>query len=271
MRFDWYAATIPAGPDELLGAVLGSHKWGEIVETRGMHGYDRGAIVKREGEPFVRALWGGQNGQHVHAWASGDDAPWFADLVRTEWPAHRVTRVDPCEDYTDPAAWDLLTGIFIEVADKHRVRVEHRGDFHREEHGRTLYGGAPSSVFRTRIYEKGIQVGGDPHWVRFEAQIRPKGDARELVATAQPGALLGASSWGKALGERLGIPELERIKVGTVYRRTDDDRAYGALLKQWGPLLSRLSIRVGGWSELGVQIGTDLADLEQRSSAARSA
>ena len=52
MQFDWYSATVGAGPDEVLG-VLGG--FGELEPTRGLYSYRQGMQV-RQGREVVRCL-----------------------------------------------------------------------------------------------------------------------------------------------------------------------------------------------------------------------
>lgn len=241
MRFDWYSATVPAGPDDVLGAMLSAWDLSSVKEIRPKHGYERGAQIHRGDRVLATAWWGGPNGSDVHAWASGSDCPAFADLVRSEWPEHRVSRADVCEDYTAPGAWDVLSGMAITVADEYRLKLDTRGDWVRNAPGRTLYLGSRKSVATCRVYEKGVQMaaeglpGADTDWVRVELEVKPqKRPAKLLAARMLPVEFWGASRWSLGLVEMLGAEHVQRIKLGTVYEAADVDRARAALVRQYG-------------------------------------
>jgi hypothetical protein len=159
--------------------------------------------------------------------------------------------VDVAEDYSAPGAFDSLSKLCFEVADEHRIRVLHQGDWHRALHGRTAYLGAPTSPTRVRCYEKGRQLGVDPDWVRVELQVRPKRRGREACAAAAPREVWGAARWSQTLADRLGVPEVERIRCGTTWREPDDFRARRALVGQYGRVLAQWADEVGDWSTLG--------------------
>jgi len=137
--------------------------------------------------------------------------------------------------------------------------------------GRTLYLGAPTSHTRLRIYDKGAQLRAqfakDPaklatvpdHLARFEAQVRPQtASGRYNASKAEPMALMGSAKWlRKLMGIVAGL-DIEPFQAGKPWRQSDDDRAYAALLSQYGGLLSRICGDLGSWDMVGRQIGDDL-------------
>jgi len=265
-RFDWYASSLPgAQPDHVIGELLGTYDLVSVEQSKGMYGYRYGADIRRGSRTLARVWWGG-NGGHVHAVATGEDAPPLAAKVREVWPEHYVTRVDSAEDFEDSEAWDACFALSLAVAEAHRLDVRHFGDYFRAEKGRTLYIGSPSAIAQVRVYEKGIQLGTSPDHVRVEVSARPKKrDARLALAQATPDQVWGVSGWTQDLWHRLGMSAIPRIVAGTVYRPEDDDRAWSWMLRQYGALLSRKAAHLGGWCSLGELIGECLQALDDRS------
>lgn len=262
MRFDWYSATVhEAEPEEVLPVL--QEDLCDVNPMRPMHGYGYGAEVVRGDRRFAMVWWGG-NGGGVHVQSSGPDSDLTASKLRAAFPRHHVTRADVCQDYSAPGAWDVLSKLALEVADAQGIRVNHAGDWHRGQEGRTLYLGSPSSVARARCYEKGRQIGRDPDLVRMELCVRPKGEARLACATAEPRAFWGSARWSLALADRLGMSDVERMRCGTVYRVSDVERTRFALVKQYGPALLAWAAELGTPEALGVELVTRVQELQLR-------
>lgn len=282
-RFDWYSATIddsPASVENTLEVALGCMS----VPATPQHGYEHGRQLL-DADRNVRAtlLYGGGNGR-PHAYASGDDAPAFADVVRSVWPAtlapgaaggHYVTRVDSALDYSDAAAgkpagdaWYRLYRASVAIAKQKNLRIGTAGDWitpdDEREHGRTLYLGSAASDVQARLYEKGLQqlelardpdvaAGVDRTWVRLEVRVRPQRDARARAATATPLDVWGYSKWTQEL-----LRDVERLDVERVTfeepRETDDERAIEWMVTQYGRMLARTAGTLGGWEALGEEL-----------------
>lgn len=240
--WDWYAATVEAGPDEVLADLLAQHDLADIRPGPGLHGYQRGALVGRGSNVFARLLWGG-NGDGTHIWSTGAHAPGFAAYARTAHPGHRVTRFDSAVDFRG-APWASVERVCLDVADAFRVGVTHVGDFHRGEAGRTLYLGSPTSVVRVRLYEKGIKEGADPLWIRAEVQVRPKRD-RERAGELSTVEAWGSSKWTGSLLERLTGLSVDRYRCGTLYRPTDAERAVTFMQRQYAERLRQRAEEIG--------------------------
>jgi DNA relaxase NicK len=250
MKWDWYAASLEASPDHLLGELVSAWELADVEGDRPLHGYHEAAVVKRGDSTLARVMWGGNPGTHVVS--TGQDAPVLQSALREKFPDHRVTRCDVAEDFKAPDAWDRLYALGLRVADRHNAKTSLMGDYHRAQDGRTLYLGTPKSVGQVRIYEKGIQTRTDPDWVRVEIAARPKRlDARERLASAEPAQVWGVTGWSKDLAERLGASDLERIRAGTVWDPTSDEQAWEWLCRQYGKLLGRKADALGGWCQLG--------------------
>lgn len=263
MRFDYYSATVAADPGEVLAFFDEREELCDVVPSRPLNGYHRGADLVRGGSVLLRAMWGG-NGGGVFVLGSGQEAVGVASGLREGFPGHEVTRCDVCEDWDAPGLFDRFVPVLLEVADAHRVSVRHVGDWHRAEKGRTLYLGAGASVVQVRCYEKGRKEGppASPGWVRLETQVRPKGSGqRRLMGEIAPPGVWGASRWSKEVAERvLGLEDVEGARMGTVYRRGDRERALYWLVRQYGGLLRDLEKESGGW----VQVGEFLGELVER-------
>ena len=117
----------------------------------------------------------------------------------------------------------------------------------------TLYIGSKDSPVRLVIYEKGYEQGGDAprDWVRMEARIRPKREHRSMVSTWDASTVFCAQWLPEAL-EALGWDDLDkRSSIGTVWRKSDEERARAALVKQYGAVIARWAADSGGWNEFG--------------------
>lgn len=270
-RFDWYQATVPA-PVEVVRACLERlsprAQW-EPARTA-PHGYAFGdRLVDADG--LCAQVWHGGTHEHPHAVITGELAQAGAELLRADLPDHRVTRADACIDFAEPGAYDQLQRIALSVAQDRRIKVGTAGDHLLTLKGRTLYLGSPSSHTRLRLYDKAEELrekfAQDPvrlasvpsELARLECQVRPATfEARSAAASVAPLVLMGSAAWMRELMRQVCGLDLEPFEAGKVWRQSDDDRAYAALLAQYGGLLRRLA-ESQGWECLGLQIRDDLA------------
>ena len=198
-RFDWYQATIDDYPRVIADALMtlpGAH---DLQHGRGRLNYrESSVVVGIDGHPLATILHGGLNGA-PNAFASGENAVAFSETIRRTWPeAHRVTRLDSCEDVRMPfqAAHSACQAIAAELGVKGKTDAPDD-----PEDGATYYMGAPSSRARIRCYEKGKQLraqgheDADPLIVRFELQLRPNDvQAKRQAASIAPGEAWGATA-----------------------------------------------------------------------------
>lgn len=243
MAFDWYQCTIQDGSaDEVIASILSHYELSSVRSINGQNSYLNGALIYRGDNKIARVYWGGVNGDDPHVISTSHEAVGISSFLRSWYPDHRVTRVDVCEDYTGDGTFDLIYAALEAFALKKNLQLKQIGDYTRGVNGRTLYVGSPSSVVYLRLYEKGIESGHpDKNWTRLEITVRPKkSTAREYFSKAPPVAFFGASAWSTELFTLLTALTVPRVVAGTVRVPTDDERSYNHMIKQYGPLLSRI-------------------------------
>ncbi len=256
MNWDWYSATVESSADHVLGTLQGGQDLVSVYPTKALYSYSRGAEVRRGDRVLARAFWGGVNGDaNVHVQASGSDTPALVEMLRQHWPEHRVSRADSREDWSDPKVWRWVSKIAIAVAKDWGVRMSTVGDWIQAKQGRTLYLGGKTSRVQVRVYEKGKQLGVDPNWVRLEVQVRPSGEGKSALCSAVPGQLMEVSPWTRELARKVGIPELDAVKIRDPWTPSDDDNALRWCVEQYGAVFARKAVALGGWDQFGAHIG----------------
>lgn len=261
MQFDWYRSTIDASPQVVFDTLANCYELADAIPTKPLYGYERAYIVQRGDTQIFRIQWGGNTGTRVLAEASGDQAPEFSKHVRQKFTDHSLTRADVALDYCEEGAWESLYGLSCETADLFRLKTQHMGDYHRGEAGRTFYIGSRQSPVFNRIYEKGIQSGGNPLHVRSELEFKPKTEqARTVYSMATPEQILIASTWSKHFyGILTGIKGMKLAPAGTIKKLTTDQQSFLHMMKQYGPLLGRMLEGFGGdYCALGLHISGQL-------------
>jgi len=274
MRFDWYQATFaeksPKGVLEALQTAYGPGSG--ISPCTPLYGYGEGYAVVQGDLVRARVLADGHGvheirKKYVHAWATSDDTDAFVDCVRNEWPGkHLVTRMDPENDFDEPGVFDCLLAVCLARGFAEDVKLYRHGDWDRLVDGRTLYMGAPSSDVRARLYEKGKQLRSQVDtsgkllsldWTRLEIQIRPQGEARLAAASMTPEEAWGCSQWTHSLLRDVTGLDVPRVQM-RVWRKSDDQRAFEWMCKQYGRMLERLVPDLGDWLAVGLQIGSEI-------------
>lgn len=271
-RFDWYQATVRAAPGEVLECLQTLAPVGQWEHLkRPPLGYDIGQRLLDDDGLVCQLWWGGVHA-NPHCVFSGEGSPAGADLLRDAFSErHSVSRADVCLDYAEPGAYDRLQEIAIKVAGDRGVKVGTAGDHLLTKEGRTCYLGGKASHTRLRLYDKAAELrskfGNDlaklltvpDHLARLEVQVRPQTPvAKAAAALADPVALMGSAAWTRALMLEVAGMELEPFNAGRLWRQSDDDRAYAALLAQYGGMLVRRKVLHGSWDCLGLQLGHDL-------------
>lgn len=273
-RFDWYQGTVRAAPGavlEALGGLAESGRWEHL--KRAPFGYDVGQrLVDGDGQ-VCQVWWGGMH-EHPHAVFSGESAPAGADVLRSAFAGkHSVSRVDVCIDYAEPGAYDRLQDSALGVAQARGVKVGTAGDHLLTKQGRTVYLGGRGSHTRLRIYDKAAELRDQfannltkllevpDDLARLEVQVRPQTPAAKAAAAeADPVSLMGSAAWMRELMRQVAGLELAPFVAGRLWREADDDRAYAAVLAQYGGMFERLARSLGSWECVGLQMRDDLAE-----------
>jgi hypothetical protein len=188
--------------------------------------------------------------QHVEA--SGEAAAEFATLARELYPGHRVTRMDPCQDFFAPGAWEELSALCLAFSRSlgSDFRVKLIGDPRRDDpDGRTLILGSRSSAVSFMLYEKGKQRGAhliDPakaYWVRAEWRIRPENGARYVASRVSPEEARGFSRWSRGLYTLLFGSEVPKVDMRS-HKLPDCEAAVLHLIKQYhGAIFEWMALR----------------------------
>lgn len=265
MKFDWYQASIPNVPPlAVMEALAKSDYYGDWEQTKPGKGYDVGARFVVAGQTLFSMSYGGQNEQFgPNVQGTGGNAPKVAELIRANWPEHRVSRVDACEDFHSGEVYDYLRKKALKVAKEHKVKVrEIIKPLEESDDGRTLYLGSPSSSITSRIYEKGKKSGLSPDWVRAEIQVRPQKLMKDCAAQLTPLQVWGLANWSVDVAKVLGAKDLQKIDV-QIYQRSDHDRAYRFMLKQYRRVLERMLADHGSPETVGAQIFYDLEHMDE--------
>lgn len=254
--FDYYQASVDASPEYVIPALHEMFPHSSVDSEKATNGYERACVIHRGDNKILRVQWGGNTGSMTQIRGTGENAPECAAAIRELWPVHRLQRADVCEDYSEEGVFEVMTGRGLYLAERYALKVDQRGDWARGDvmgKGRTLYLGSRQSLAFLRVYEKGkekaVRSGGecvDPHHVRAEAEIKPqnKGQAYRL-AKLEPRDYWRCSPWLNEYSTILFQDYMERIRLHTVKKVSDDEMAFRFMLKQYGGVMARLAMANG--------------------------
>lgn len=274
--YDWYQVTFEVGmmPRHSEYWSMNSTSWaavslvhnfrenwtGSVVEEvpPRVKQYHKAVNILRGSQTIAHICWGGSNAG-VHMISTGAIADEVAKFLQSESAGYRctygVSRADVRCDLVDPAAWEYLYGAAEGFCLKRKIKTNSMGDWLTGEAGRTFYMGSKTSVVQVRIYEKGKKDGGDPNWVRVEAQIRPsKSDHKRLVAMNSAKAMfMGSSKWltDFYLHVLLEKDDSPRKYIGTVWKRSDLQSSVVHMVNQYGKAFAELAEELGGSENAG--------------------
>lgn len=260
-RWDWYQSTVLVQDPQdsgLVDVLLRHWPLSDWAPARNLNGYLYGGQIIRGDRTLCHVCWGGNTG--VNCKSTSDESPTLAAALLDFGKPHLPTRLDSCADWQDPDLFDSLTGALIKFAQENRLAISQQGDWVRGE-ARTLYIGSKDSPVRLVVYEKGYEQGLDApkDWVRMEARIRPKREHREAVSRWEPDNAFQAS-WIRDALECLGWSDLAKLAVGTVWKRSDAERARYSLIKQYGATLASWADELGSWDALSAELATLLGN-----------
>lgn len=250
MHFDWYQATLDAEPNGVIDGIGHDLGAASVSQERGRNNYLSTFLLKSEEGDILATVLAGGNGGRPNVTGSGSNAEAVATSIRSRWNLHDVTRVDAAEDIGGEGVFDQLEIICRGVARQagvkgHRVLPDDPAD------GRTYHLGSPTSTSQVRLYDKAAETRRrlpvdrhhevPDHWTRLEAQVRPRGAQRSLMAMSAPETVWGAAKWTHTLARQVfrGM-SIERIKPDILHS-TSDAIAFGHLSMQYGPLLRRMA------------------------------
>lgn len=270
-EFDWYQATVPKPPEAVrarLWDLAPSGVW--ELGRKAPHGYaGEHRLVDADG--VVVKVWAGGMHAYPHVVFSGEAARRGSQFLRAEFPEHAVTRLDPCIDFGGEGAYDRLQEQGLAVARERAIKVGTAGDHLVTMKGRTLYLGSTKSHTQVRIYDKAEELrmkhATDPvrllqvpqHLARLEVQVRPKTkEAKQTAARLDPVSMMGSTAWTRHLLQLVAGLELAPVAMGQVWRAADDERAYAALLAQYGAMILRRIEEAGSAECFGLQVQHDL-------------
>ena len=253
--FDWYAASFPGvDADEFVGEFLAAHDMVSVSDYVGKtHGYERGIRLVCGEQVVASVLWGGNQDAPLNAWASGSRAPGFSEWARRFFPDHYLTRADSAIDLNRHGAWAELQDLFFDLRQEHpKVQTSVVGDLFGGRKGVTYYMGSVKSEARMRFYQKGLQhpEACQPHHVRAEYMVKPKGMMRYAFARAPASALWSYSPLARSAFERLsGFDPGQALR--DTPRRTDLERRFAAMVRQYGRTIEELLALLGSHDALG--------------------
>jgi hypothetical protein len=189
--------------------------------------------------------------------ASGGDADRrhgdvLAAILRSEFPDHRVSRLDAAIDIEKPGLYAEVDALALRIWSEQRALgrkfKDERIGGSAPEDGRTIYLGSrrSSSVF-LRAYEKAKEryaQTGDPFWLdrldlmRLELVLRPQKGFKRTAATLTPYEAWGCTEWSAqvALGVVGMRPDPIKLRAPRV---SDHERSLRAAYAQYGPTFLR--------------------------------
>lgn len=245
-KWDWYQSTVwlkdpHAGLVQALLAAWPLSDWCAAAPLNRVYQY--GGVIRRGSQELCRLSWGGQPGINCKT-SSSDSGALCAALRGFD---HSPTRLDACLDWTEEGLFDSLSNALRQFGLKRRIKLGFAGDWERNE-GRTLYLGGKQSIVQICLYEKGAEqrakgVAGAPlDWVRLEVRVgNMKRKQRDRIAHWDHASNVFSVGWMPEACAAIGLEALETISLGTSYSKSTDERAFLALLNQYGPLLKRLA------------------------------
>ena len=272
--FDWYQVTFDPEiePDKVIEHLLSSFDLVSVERTSPrVKQYARAVDIVRGSRVIAHVCWDGCN-EGVHLIATGSIADDVANWLQCNYSGrYGVSRADVRIDFVESGAFDFLTNLAFEFAKERKIVTNHQGDWLTGERGRTLYIGSKSSVAQVRIYEKGKKEGGDPNWVRIEAQVRPSKRRGKLEASTLPALMFWqATKWLHDFRNLIFLDNRGRnvMTLGSVWSATDEQRALMALVKQYGNTLDNLANKLpNGWDGVGIYLKNFRSTLKENNNS----
>lgn len=217
MRFDGYGATIRTDSPREIALCLA-----DALDTKP----EKGPAIRRFGVTTgfnvgqKLAVWMGidpnPDTDIVYIEAKGENTPRVVDAIRRQFPIHSAPRLDVCEDYDEPGAFDRLVGL-VRASKGPKVKGGYVALPDDSNDGRTWAAGTRGGVAYLRVYEAGKHPDrihlGRPNWVRPELEARPHYAKDKLAAASMsPLDVWGLCRWTQQVGQRLSGCEINRFE-----------------------------------------------------------
>jgi hypothetical protein len=270
MKWDAYAGNVTGSKPEQVAEVLAFGVQGRSERGRPRGRYHDVFEVKDAGEPVG---WVAHDPQLDTAYfeVKGGRTPDAVATIRKHWAdAHRVSRMDACEDYSAAGAFESLVALLDRYKDPRVKSDEIRprdGD-----RGRTIYYGSPTSRVYVRCYEAGKMKErlhfNRPDWARAEAQVRPgKAAEKTLAAKCTPLEAWGFGAWTHRAAEALSMVEIERFVRNDPPPSFDRTTLYVA--RTFRRHFEEMKADLGSWGCIGLELEAIWA-LDDESAASRN-
>lgn len=256
MRFDAYAGTVWESHGAEVAEMVSWRTKGQVFRVNPRGRYSEVFEVKQGPEAIG---WCGtdRNLKAAYFEFKGEATPDAARAIRHHWAdRHGVSRVDVCEDYNAPGAFERL----VRMVDTHKgdARVTSDAIVPRDgDRGQTVYWGSRTSRTLVRCYEKGKQREnlplGRPHWARVELQARPgKAAEKAMAAKLEPLQAWGFARWTARIGRELSHCDIGRYSAPQAAPSFDRTTAYLARVfrRHWEQMLEDM----GDWECVGREL-----------------
>lgn len=220
MRFDGIGATIRGMEAGHVAEVIRSSLGASQVQAKPRRRYSDVFDFELGGR---QAAWVGfdKGNGTVYVEGKGETSPELVATIRAHFPAHTVARIDACEDYEAPGAFERLQGVIREAALRPGRGSQPTLGFvalpDDPAHGRTWGSMTRGGLAYLRLYESGKMPGhacyGRAHAVRAEVEVRPH-SPREKRAAARmsPLEVWGMTAWTHRVAEALACVEVPRFE-----------------------------------------------------------
>lgn len=158
--------------------------------------------------------------------------------------ARRDTCLDLLDD-DDLCTFKALDDLAQQIAKERRVQYNRQGQGWLGVPGETMtfYLGSRTSPVMVRVYTRGLKTlkeGGqdDPRRIRIEVEVKPgKRAGKDELSTLSDAQLFGCAAWSRDFMRRADLLLVERVRVGTVWQPSDQDKVVFAMLRQYGKVL----------------------------------
>lgn len=264
MRFDYYAATVPAQISHCIKKLSESHG-DQFSEAKPVAPYKKAVQHDFTG---LRLYSGGQN-PFPHLVISGDRSPFAANFIRKTYPTHKVSRADVCIDFIEAGGFDrvklILNAIAADIRPKPIVPMLFGPETDHADVGRSIYYGSPKSDVRIVIYEKGKQMRAQGHvvsadWFRIELRVRPRKARKDAAAVLTEADLWGFSKWSLSASKAV-LNVCPEYHPDQSLRQSTAEQAVRHMLKQYRRAMMRYSDEIGE-AQFFRQIKEALADAD---------